>query len=592
MCYFLITKDFMPKLRILLLLICSLVINAQAKEYRVNSASAFTSAVSVLKPGDTVTILNGTYSNWALAFIASGDSTASILLRAESVGGVILTGSSSLKIAGKYLVADGFTFTNGYVPSGSVIEFRNGSSVLSSHCRLTNTSIIDYSNPDTTIDSKWVSIYGKYNRVDHCYLKGKRNLGTTLVVWRPDTLANYAQIDSNYFGPRPPLGLNGGETIRVGTSDLCLSDSYSIIERNYFDQCNGELEIISSKSGNNIYRYNTFFHCVGTLTLREANKNSVYGNYFFGDKKSNAGAIRIIGEDHRIYNNYITGCAGTNYRTAITFVNGIPNSPLTGYFQVKRAIVAFNTLVDNINTFLIGYSNDSTTTLPPADCVIANNIIYGTHAPLVDFSTTPINMTWKGNIFYGATTGFTAFPDSNYFIDPQFSAPDAKGIRHIGATSPAVNAAVGNFDFINTDINGLPRGVIKGIGAEENTGAAPLIRPIQPSDVGPRIGVTIIPALPKGGSTGFNLMQNYPNPFNPATRISFNLPYADYVTIKIYSVQGKEITTIFKGMANAGANSVFFEPHKAANNAFPAGVYFYKLTTSTFHASKKMVYLK
>jgi poly(beta-D-mannuronate) lyase len=83
------------------------------------------------------------------------------------------------------------------------------------------------------------------------------------------------------------------------------------VERNLFEECNGETEIISSKSCGNTYRYNTFRKCQGTLTLRHGNRCLVEGNFFFGEGVSSTGGIRVIGEDHRMQNNYLTGLKGT-----------------------------------------------------------------------------------------------------------------------------------------------------------------------------------------------------------------------------------------------------------------------------------------
>src|SRR3546814_2638704 len=84
--------------------------------------------------------------------------------------------------------------------------------------------------------------------------RSKTNAGVTLAVIRRDgdPLDNGHRIDHNYFGPRPPLGSNGGETIRIGTSEESLSDSHTIVERNIFDRTSGEVEIVSVKSGGNI----------------------------------------------------------------------------------------------------------------------------------------------------------------------------------------------------------------------------------------------------------------------------------------------------------------------------------------------------
>lgn len=159
-----------------------------------------------------------------------------------------------------------------------MIEFRENSGNLARHCRLTNTAIEDYNPVSINTDYKWVSLYGDSNRVDHCYFRNKRHSGTTLVVWL-NGIPNYHRVDHNYFAYRPPLGFNGGETIRIGTSEWSLTDSYTLVEYNYFEQCNGENEIISNKSGENTFRYNTFFDCYGTLTLRHGNRAKVYGNF-------------------------------------------------------------------------------------------------------------------------------------------------------------------------------------------------------------------------------------------------------------------------------------------------------------------------
>ncbi|MBK7338581.1 MAG: hypothetical protein IPJ00_21695 [Saprospirales bacterium] len=104
------------------------------------------------------------------------------------------------------------------------------------------------------------------------------------------------------FWNHPILGSNGGETIRIGTSHYSLTNSNTIVEYNYFDRCNGEHEIISNKSCRNTFRYNTFFECQGTLTMRHGNETLVESNYFFGNRKPNTGGIRIINEKQKVIN--------------------------------------------------------------------------------------------------------------------------------------------------------------------------------------------------------------------------------------------------------------------------------------------------
>ena len=152
-------------------------------------------------------------------------------------------------------------FRNGHTPTGSVIAFRENKETLCNNCRITEC-VVDNYNPSERFDSDyWVEIYGKNNRFDHNYLVGKRNRGVTLAVrlkTEGDRENNHL-IDHNYFGCHPILGSNGGETLRVGNSYYSLSNSNTVVENNYFERCNGELEIVSSKSCQNTYKNNTFY---------------------------------------------------------------------------------------------------------------------------------------------------------------------------------------------------------------------------------------------------------------------------------------------------------------------------------------------
>ena len=207
-----------------------------------------------LSPGDTIVMKNGIWIDQSLVFKANGTELKPIVLSAENNGKVVLRGTSSLQVDGAWLVANGMYFNEGYPASGEAVGF----SEVSSYCRVTNVSIVAYSPPDKEKNTQFVSLRGHHNRVDHCYLAGKTNIGPTMVVWLSGQ-PNYHRIDHNYFGFRPELGENGGESIRVGTSDWSLHDSYTTVENNYFEHCDGELEVISNKSCHNTYRYNTFF---------------------------------------------------------------------------------------------------------------------------------------------------------------------------------------------------------------------------------------------------------------------------------------------------------------------------------------------
>ena len=85
----------------------------------------------------------------------------------------------------------------------------------------------------------------------------------------------------------------------------------------------------------------------------------------------------------------------------------------------------------------------------------------------------------------------------------------------------------------------------------------------------------------------YSLTQNYPNPFNPSTLISFSLPVRDKVNIKVYDIQGREVTTLVNSTLDAGSHAVQF-----SGKGLASGVYIYRIQTSRFSQSKKMTLLK
>ncbi|MBK7159609.1 MAG: T9SS type A sorting domain-containing protein [Ignavibacteria bacterium] len=85
----------------------------------------------------------------------------------------------------------------------------------------------------------------------------------------------------------------------------------------------------------------------------------------------------------------------------------------------------------------------------------------------------------------------------------------------------------------------------------------------------------------------YALAQNYPNPFNPETKINYELPIANYVTLKVYDMTGKEIMTLVNEKQNAGRYTAIFN---GANLA--SGMYFYKITAGEFTFVRKMVLIK
>ncbi len=87
--------------------------------------------------------------------------------------------------------------------------------------------------------------------------------------------------------------------------------------------------------------------------------------------------------------------------------------------------------------------------------------------------------------------------------------------------------------------------------------------------------------------SSYALDQNFPNPFNPSTSISYRIPEASDVVIKIYDVMGTEIATLVNAKQEAGAHSVVFDAAKLSS-----GSYIYTIKAGNFTASKKMILMK
>ena len=85
----------------------------------------------------------------------------------------------------------------------------------------------------------------------------------------------------------------------------------------------------------------------------------------------------------------------------------------------------------------------------------------------------------------------------------------------------------------------------------------------------------------------FNLEQNYPNPFNPSTKIRFQVPVVSFVSLEVYDILGRNISTLINKEMNAGTYEAEFD-----GNRFASGVYIYRLKAGNNISNKKMLLLK
>jgi photosystem II stability/assembly factor-like uncharacterized protein len=85
----------------------------------------------------------------------------------------------------------------------------------------------------------------------------------------------------------------------------------------------------------------------------------------------------------------------------------------------------------------------------------------------------------------------------------------------------------------------------------------------------------------------FALYPNYPNPFNPVTSIRYDIPKTANVTLKVYDIRGRVVTTLVNENKQPGSYMATFD----ASN-FSSGVYFYRVSAGDYVRTMKMILVK
>lgn len=445
-------------------------------------------AIKNCQAGDHIILANGVWKDVQIEFYGKGTKEKPIVLRAETKGEVTIEGESSLKLGGEYLEVNGLYFKNGQTPSKAVIQFKINNDSIANHCRVTNCVIKEFTQPDRDVSDHWIELWGRNNQLDHCYIAGKSNFGPTIRVFLKgnEHINNYHQITNNHFGPRPRKGGPHGETIQIGASDTSMTPSHVNVSDNFFDRCNGEVEVISSKSNFNEFSHNVFFECEGSLVLRHGNYAKIDGNIFIGNDDSKfIGGIRVINTGHWITNNYFFKLKGEEFRSPLAVMNGIPKSPLNRYNQVTDVVVAYNSFIDCKSPwqFSVGSNVNQSDVLPlseirsarPERVVVANNLIYNEIAdenPIINYDKVD-GVTFKNNIINNENKSEVKLQG---LITTDFSVKNSSDNLFILFDN--INNVYAGFDFetINKDLFGTDR-------TSENNSVGSIVNPVKENTV-------------------------------------------------------------------------------------------------------------
>lgn len=477
-----ILKCFSRSIIVLALVFMGSLIRAQV----VTNAAELSSAIQAASPGATIILANGTWNNTFININKNGTAAAPITITAQNVGSVLMTGNSRVYMSGSHITVSGLVFQN---PANLISNSTNVEPVFElgqcDHCKVINNKIDAYNGTTAqrALKHKWVLSDGEYIEIAYNSFLGKNGIGSIINDNRNSSAPDYLAIHHNYFADRTPLNVlnadNDQDAIRIGNSSTSLFDSFTEVHDNYFFNFFGEIEIISNKSGQNRYYNNTFRKYSGCLTLRHGDNCEVFGNYFFAENNLLSAGVRVIGEGHKVYNNYIEGVNSTkpdnstsNATGGINITNGRLNSALNGYYQVKNAQIVNNTFVDCDYGIRIGTKVSSDLDQEPVNLTLANNIMQNTSVDPFQTVTTPSGTyVNQGNI--------TNLPNATLVDDGNF--------HRLTSGSVPINANAGTYSFLTMDILGGSRNATADAGAEE-FGANGTSFPYTSADVGVSIG--------------------------------------------------------------------------------------------------------
>lgn len=242
----------------------------------------------------------------------------------------------------------------------------------------------------------------------------------------------------------------------------------------------------------------------------------------------------MIGEGHKVYNNYIEGTnvkkpsgASSSLTGGINVMNGVQNSALNGYYQVKNAQIVNNTLVNCDYALRIGTDKGGNNTLESENLIVANNIVLNATVNSYEIETTPSgNSISEGNI--------TNLSASDLSDDGSF--------HRLTNGSAAIAAGLGSYSYLTKDILGGTRDANFDAGAEE-FGANGTNLPYTAADVDVTVGfgATYQGAL----NIDSNQLKDqgisiYPVPLTDG-KLTITSTEKPLNTIEIYSIEGKQV---------------------------------------------------
>ena len=207
--------------------------------------------------------------------------------------------------------------------------------------------------------------------------------------------------------------------------------------------------------------------------------------------------------------------------------------------------------------------------------------IYYQYQSMID----PLNSATVGNENQGGATGLQMVFNGAY-IHNNLAIKIEKGLAWVdeNPTSGTINPGLNQNVVVTFKSVGLNIGTYAGF-LKVNSNDP--LRPVKDVRIRLNVGNVDVQNSNLGIPQEFDLSQNYPNPFNPSTKITYAVPQATMVTLKVYDVLGKEVMTLVNDQRQAGYYDVDFSGVNLAS-----GMYFYKLQAGSFVQTKRMMLIK
>ena len=254
----------------------------------VTSSASLTTALANAVAGQRIMLGSGTYSGAFTVSSKTGTAGAGISIEASSTGGAVFASGSTIVITNSaYVTLKGLTFPY-ELGSGNVVGFRGSSH----HCRVTRC-LFGPTSLGTAGTTKTTFVYGgddvNHIRVDHSEIRWKTQPGNAILFdgnFTTFQTCQHIRIDHCYIHDIKPEVANEKEPIRLGVSTMSKTFGYSVIERNRFENCIAEPEIVSVKSCGNRVSGNVASRCIGGLVYRHGTNGVVSDNYIVDDGTS------------------------------------------------------------------------------------------------------------------------------------------------------------------------------------------------------------------------------------------------------------------------------------------------------------------